>query len=119
MQKRKSQRTPKATTGRVFSSKLTTPGMSFAVALRGKTEEQQQSQTQQAAGSAKMEPRVPVALPQEEQQKAGQSVRAPNINSLSLDKMLKVVVTVGQQIMTETNGAVLEVAKILLTYLWS
>jgi hypothetical protein len=41
MQKTKSQRTPKTTTGRLFSSKLTTPGMSFAAALRGKTEEQQ------------------------------------------------------------------------------
>jgi hypothetical protein len=56
-----------------------------------------------------MEPRVPVALPQQEQQKVGQSVWAPNVNSLSLDKMLKVV-TVVQQIMTESNGAVLEQA---------
>jgi hypothetical protein len=60
-----------------------------------------------------MEPRVPVALPQIEQQKAGQSVRAPNVNSLSLDKMLKVEVTVVQQIMIESNGAVLEEAQIL------
>jgi hypothetical protein len=93
MQKKKVQRTPKTTTGRLISSKLTTPGMSFAAALRGKTEEQQQPQTHQVAG-------VPGALPQQEQQKAGQSVRAPNVNSLSLDKMLKVVVTVVQQIMT-------------------
>jgi hypothetical protein len=41
MQKKKSQRTPRTTTGRVFPSNLTTPGMSFAAALRGKTEEQQ------------------------------------------------------------------------------
>jgi hypothetical protein len=60
-----------------------------------------------------MEPRVPVALPQQEQQKAGQSVWAPNVNSLSLNKILKVVVTVVQQIMTESNGAVSEEAKIL------
>jgi hypothetical protein len=33
MQKKKSQRTPRTTTGRVFSSNLTTPGMSFAAAL--------------------------------------------------------------------------------------
>jgi hypothetical protein len=59
---KKSQRTPKTTTGWSFSSKLATPGMSFAVALRGKTEEQQQPQTHQVAGHAKMEPRVPVAL---------------------------------------------------------
>jgi hypothetical protein len=113
MQKKKVQRTPKNTTGRLISYKLTTPGMSFAAALRGKTEEQQQPQTHQVAGPATIESRVPVTLPQQEQQKAGQSVRAPNINSLSLDKMLKVVVTVIQQIMTESNGAVIEEAKIL------
>jgi hypothetical protein len=54
-----------------------------------------------------VEPRVPVALCQQEQQKVGQSVRAPNVNSLSLGKILKVVVMVVQQIMTESNGAVL------------
>jgi hypothetical protein len=110
MQKKKSQRTPRTTTGRLISSKLRTPGMSFAEALRAKTEEQQQSQTQQVAGTATMEHRVPVALPQQEQQKAGQSVWVPNVNSLSLDKLLKVAVTVVQQIMTESNGAVLEEA---------
>jgi hypothetical protein len=52
------------------------------------------------AGPATMEPRVPVASTQQEEQKAGQSVRAPNVNSLSVDKMLKVVVKVVQQIMT-------------------
>jgi hypothetical protein len=60
-----------------------------------------------------MDPRVPVALPQQEQQKAAQSVRAPNVNSLSLDTMLKAVVTVAQQIMTESIGAVLEEANFL------
>jgi hypothetical protein len=60
-----------------------------------------------------MEPRVPVALPQLEQQTTGQSVRATNVNSLSVDKMLKVVVTVVQQIMTECSGAVLVETKIL------
>jgi hypothetical protein len=114
MQKKKSQRTPKTTTGRLFSSKLTTPGMSFVAALRGKTEEQQQPQTHQVAGPATMETRVPVVLPQQEQQKASQSVRAPNVNSVSLDKMLKVLVTVVQHIMTENNNnVVLQEAKIL------
>jgi hypothetical protein len=47
-----------------------------------------------------------VALPQHEQQTTGQSVRATNVKSLPLDKMLKIVVTVLQQIMTESNGAV-------------
>jgi hypothetical protein len=113
MQK-KSQRTPRTVTGRLCSSKLTTLGMSFAAALRSKTEEQQQPQAHQVAGPETMEPRVSAALPQQEQQKADQSLRAPNVNILFLDKMLKVVVTVVQQIMTESNGAVLEEAKILV-----
>jgi hypothetical protein len=87
--------------------------MSFAASLQGKTEEYQQPQTHQVAGPATMELRVPVALPQQEQQKADRSVRAPNINSFSLDKMFKVVLTVVQHIMTGSNGAVLEKAKLL------
>jgi hypothetical protein len=73
---------------------LTTPGVSFAVALRGRTEEQQQPQTHQVAvaGPTTMEPRVPAALPQHEQQTATQSVRVTNVNSLPLDKTLRVVV---------------------------
>jgi hypothetical protein len=111
MQKRKSQRISRTTTGTVFSSNLT----SFAEALRGRTEEQQPQTRQVAvAGSATMEPRVPAALPQHEQQTAGQSLRAPCVKSLHLDKMLKVVVPVLQQIMKEFNGAVLEEAKIMV-----
>jgi hypothetical protein len=49
----------------------------------------------------------PQRNPRSEQQKTGRSVRAPNINSLSLDKILKVVVIVVQQIMTDYD-AVLE-----------
>jgi hypothetical protein len=94
MQKKKFQRTSRTTMGRVFSSNLSTPDISFRAALRGKTEEQQQHQTHQVAGPATVEPNVTVALPQHEQQKTGQSVRAPNVYSLSLDKMLKAVVTV-------------------------
>jgi hypothetical protein len=45
-------------------------------------------------------------------QQTGQSVWATNVNNLTLNKMLKVVVMVVQQIMTESNGAVLEEAKI-------
>jgi hypothetical protein len=114
MQKKKSQRTPRTTTERMFSSNLTTPGMSFAAALRVKTEERQQPQTHQVAGSATMEPRFPLALPQHEQQTTGQSVWATNVNSLPLYKMLSVVVTVVQQIMTEFNGAVLVEVKIVV-----
>jgi hypothetical protein len=35
LQKKKTQRTPNTTTGRVFSSNLTTPSVSFVAALRG------------------------------------------------------------------------------------
>jgi hypothetical protein len=67
---------------RVFSSNLTTPGVSFVAALQGRTEEHQQLQTRQVAVActAKMEPRVPAALPQYEQQTTGQSVQAPERN---------------------------------------
>jgi hypothetical protein len=42
MRKRKLQRVPKATKGRVFSSSHTTPGLSFAAALRSNTQQEQQ-----------------------------------------------------------------------------
>jgi hypothetical protein len=115
MQEKKSQKTPGATTRRVFSSNLTTPGMSFAAVLQGKTEEQQQPRLHQVAvaGLATVEPRVPTALPQHEQQTTDESVWATNVNRLPLDKILRVVVMVAQQIMTEFNGAVLEEAKIV------
>jgi hypothetical protein len=66
LQKKKSQRTNRTTTERVFSSNLTTPGLSFAPAPQGKREEQQQPQTYQmaVAGPATTEPRVPAPLPQ-------------------------------------------------------
>jgi hypothetical protein len=46
----------------------------------------------------------------EQLQQTGESVGATNVNSLSLDKMLKVVGIVVQQIITESIGAVLEEA---------
>jgi hypothetical protein len=67
--KKKSQSTPRTTTGKVFSSNLTTPGMSFAAALRSKREEQQQPQTHQVASPDTMEHRVPAALPQHKQKR--------------------------------------------------
>jgi hypothetical protein len=60
-----------------------------------------------------MKPRVPAGLPQHEQQTTIQSVRPPNVKSLSLEKILKVLVTVVQQVMTEYNGAVLQETKIV------
>jgi hypothetical protein len=49
LQRRKTQRAPKTTTERVFSSNLTTPGVSFAAALRGSTT-QKHPQAQQDPG---------------------------------------------------------------------
>jgi hypothetical protein len=96
----------------VFSSNLTTPGVSFVAALRGSTAQQQQPQARQ----------VPVADPTAEvklstpasgqQQNAGQSVRARTVNSQPLDNMLRVVPVV-QQIMSEFNGSVSEEDKIV------
>jgi hypothetical protein len=74
-------------------------------------EKEQQPQTHQMAGPDTIKPRIPAALPQNEQQTTGQSVRAPNVNSLHLDKMLQVVVAAVQQIMKESNSVVLEEAK--------
>jgi hypothetical protein len=91
----------------VFSSNLTTPGVSFSAALRGSTAQQQQPQAQQ----------VPVANPPTEvklrtpasgqQQKASQTVRARTVNGQPPDNMLRAV-TMVQQIMAEFNGAVSE-----------
>jgi hypothetical protein len=53
-----------------------------------------------------MEPRFLAPL-HREQQATGQSVEAPNVNSLTLDNLLRIV-TVVEQLMTEFNGAVSE-----------
>jgi hypothetical protein len=112
LQRRKAQRTPKITTGRVFSSKRTTPGVSFAAALGGSAEQQQQEL------HAK---HVPVTSPTTViknlqapamQQETRQSVQAPNTNSQLLDNMLRVV-TVVKQLMRKFNGAVSEEDKIV------
>jgi hypothetical protein len=51
-------------------------------------------------------------LPLPNQEATGQSVPAPNVNSLPLDNMLRVV-TVVQQIITEFNGTVSEEQKLV------
>jgi hypothetical protein len=84
----------------MFSSKNTTPDVSFAAALQGSTQQQKRPQVLQfpvASPSVGKKQSVPAP---EQLQETGQSVRAKNVNNLSLDKMLKVVVTVVQQIMT-------------------
>jgi hypothetical protein len=96
------------------SSNLTTPGASFAAALRGSTQQQQRLQALQVpVASPPVAKKQSVSAPEQLQQ-TGQSVRATNVNSLSLDKTLKVVGTVAQQIITDSNGDVLEEAKILV-----
>jgi hypothetical protein len=60
-----------------------------------------------------MKPRVPAPLPQHAQQKTGQTAWAPNVNNLPLDKTLKLLVILVEQIMTESNGDVSDEAKIL------
>jgi hypothetical protein len=112
LQKKKSQRAPKTTTGRLFSSARTTPGVSFATALRGSGDQQQQqpqaNQVPVASPPTKVKQNIPaLAL----QQTTGQSVQAPHESSQSFDNMLKVV-TVVQQIMAEVSGALSEEDKI-------
>jgi hypothetical protein len=46
---------------------------------------------------------------------AGQSVRAPNVNSLPLDNSMLRIVAAVQQFMSEFNGAVSEEEKIVAT----
>jgi hypothetical protein len=107
LQKRKSQRAPKTKTGRVFSSNLTTPVVSFMVLLQGSKEQEPRPQICEVAvaGPATVEPKVSGPSLQQDQQTTGQSVQAPNVTSVPLDNMLRVV-TVVQQITTEFNGAV-------------
>jgi hypothetical protein len=105
VRRRKAQRTPKNTTGRVFSSNYTTPGISFLVALRNNAEQQQQPHPHRVsvAGPAAVEKRSVLAPVR--QNDAGQSVPVTDVKSQPLDNMLRVV-TVVQQIMAEFNGAV-------------
>jgi hypothetical protein len=91
----------------VFTSNYTTPGLSFAAALRNNAGHQQQSNPSQvpvAGPPARAKPNTPASA---QQQEAGQLVRTPIVNSQPLDNMLRVVTAV-QQIMTEFNGAVSE-----------
>jgi hypothetical protein len=117
LQKRKAQKTFKTTTGRVFSSHRITPGVSFAAALRGSAEQQQQTQANQVPVSSPPAAGIKDIPTPALQHETGQSVQAPNVNSQPLDNMLRVV-TVVRQIMTEFNGAVSEEDKIVaITYI--
>jgi hypothetical protein len=90
VRKRKLQTAPKTTTGRVFSSSFTIPGLSFVAALRAKA----------VTVSATMkQPRIPAPVQHQQQQETCQSVRGPDVNNLSLDIVFRVAIVV-QQIMT-------------------
>jgi hypothetical protein len=100
MRKKKSQRAPKATTGRVFFSTY------HARSVRGGSKKQREateaaSYKPGSSGSSSQSgtTEVPATLQHHQQQGTGQSVRAPNVNSLPLENMLRLP-TIVQQIMT-------------------
>jgi hypothetical protein len=104
LQKKKLQRPPKPTTGKVFSSKTVTPGVSFAAAFRDGASQEQRPLPRHLPVTVPPEARkssVPVPA---QQQKRCQSVQASHVSSQPFDNMLKVV-TVVQQIMTDVSGA--------------
>jgi hypothetical protein len=96
----------------VFSSARTTPGVSFATALRG-SGDQQQPQANQFPLASPTKAKQNIAAPAL-QQTTGQSVQAPHVSSQPFDNMLKVV-TVVQQIMTEVSDALSEEDKTVVT----
>jgi hypothetical protein len=74
LQKKNTQRAPKATTGRVFSSNRTSPGVSFTAALRGKAQRVLQEPQELSAAQQAAEKQSAPAPAQPRQ--SGQSVRA-------------------------------------------
>jgi hypothetical protein len=106
---------PKAstpTTGKFSSSKYSVPGVSFAEALQN-TADQPQQQAHPLLVAYQNITKQPRALTPPKQQQTGQSLPAPNINSLPLDNIFRVV-TVVQRMMPGLNGAVSEEEKILV-----
>jgi hypothetical protein len=123
------------TAGRTIASKLVNPSTSYAAALRNNTQQQQRHQgqptqakdnagdqhqttksTQQATREQAKDVIIPLYKNTEDGKislSSGQSVRANDVNSSSLNNMFKVAAIV-QQIMTELNGAVTEEQKIVV-----
>jgi hypothetical protein len=64
-----------------------------------------------AGEPAREKPSVPASV---QQQKTGQSVQSPIVNSTHLDNMLSAVIVV-QQVMTDFSGGVSEEDKIVAT----
>jgi hypothetical protein len=89
MRKGKSQRAPKSTTGRVFSSRHTTSELFYAA-------------THSKRGNLN---RPQLHRPAPPQWARSVLVQAINANSSSLNDMLTVGATIFQQIMTELNAA--------------
>jgi hypothetical protein len=91
------------TTGRMFSSTIIKPQLSFAAALLEETD-----QVQQEAVASTREPELPKT--DSKQEEPSQSLPAPTVNSGPLN-MLRALTAV-QQIMTELKGTVPEEAMI-------
>jgi hypothetical protein len=113
--KRKSQRAPKSTRGRVFSSSHTTPELPFAAvyaATHSNSRSLGRPQLHRPA-TLQWEKLVPPPLRHNQQQVPGQSVQAPNANSSSVNDMFTVVATIFQQIVTDLNGVESEEERIV------
>jgi hypothetical protein len=93
LQKRKSQRTPKTTTKRVFSN-LKTIGASFAAALRGSAQKQQRPQALQVPVASPPVAKKRVSRLLNSYNKTGQSVWATNVKFVS-----------GQNVEDSSNGS--------------
>jgi hypothetical protein len=93
MQKRRLQRAPKTTTGRVFSSNHTTAGLSFAAVLCSNTQQLQLPQPPSVAHACPATVGEMSAHPplKHSQQVPSQSLQAPNAYSSSVNNMFKVV----------------------------
>jgi hypothetical protein len=98
IRRRRSQIQKETTTGRVFPSTPTTPGLSFAAAVRKTAETTQQQPARQpaVAGPNAREQLQPSRL--SNQQQTGQSVQDNSASGSHLDNMFRVVTAV-QQIM--------------------
>jgi hypothetical protein len=109
VRKKKSQGTPKTTTGRVFTAKFISPSVSFAAAFRGHADQKQMRRKKQV--QLKLFP-YPPPPPNTKQQQTDQSVPAPSVSNDPEDSMIRVV-TVVRQIMRELKGAASEKAMIM------
>jgi hypothetical protein len=98
MWKKKLQRTPKTTSGRVFSSNSLGQVLSFAAALRGQGTHQPHQEAQANISNPE------ATTTKTEVQETGQLVQAAYVYSEPQDKMFRVI-TVVHQIMAELKGA--------------